>query len=200
MNFNHYLFDLDGTIVSTKEIHQLAFNDALNFLKFAPISKEDLHIYEALPSYKKIEIYNALNNVNICIEDFLKIKNNFSKERISLSKDLYHPKTYSIFKNIFDNGKKISICSNCSLDSILEILKKANLLHFIEIESIFHNKSCEPKPSPEIYKMAVNSSNIPPEESIIFEDSDKGLQAALSSFTNINVVKVWNPESFRLLF
>jgi beta-phosphoglucomutase-like phosphatase (HAD superfamily) len=200
MNFDHYIFDLDGTIVDTKEIHQLAFNDALEHLNFLKISNKDLILFEALPSFKKIQLYNSINKTNIDIDEFLKIKNTYSISRINQSDFIFNVKIFNLFKNLNEDNKKISICSNCTLESIIAILDKAKILDFINHDSIFHNKSCEPKPSPEIYRLAVLNSKIKPENSIIFEDSSVGIESALKSFDNINVVKILNPESLLLLF
>lgn len=200
MNFDHYIFDLDGTIVNTKEIHQLAFNDALMYLNFPKIPDEDLFSFEALPSFKKIQLYNSVNKTSIDIEKFLKIKNVFSLNRIKESDSIFNIEIFNLFKKLYEDGKKISICSNCTLESIIAILESAKILDFVNYDCIFHNKSCEPKPSPEIYRLAVLNSKIKPESSIIFEDSPIGIKSALESFDNINVVKILNPESLLLLF
>lgn len=200
MNFDHYIFDLDGTIVDTKEIHQLAFNDTLTHLNLPKISDKDLFLFEALPSFKKIQLYNSINKTNIDIDQFLIIKNTYSLLRIKASDVIFNMDIFNLFKKLYEDGKKISICSNCTLESIIAILDKAKILDFINHDCIFHNKSCEPKPSPEIYRLAVLNSNIKPENSIIFEDSNVGIKSALESFDNINIVKILNPKSLLLLF
>jgi phosphoglycolate phosphatase-like HAD superfamily hydrolase len=89
MKFDHYLFDLDGTIVSTKEIHQKSFNQALVELGFAPVDDKSLYLYEAMPSFDKIEKYNALNNQDVDIKKFLLIKDKYSEINIENCHNLF---------------------------------------------------------------------------------------------------------------
>lgn len=58
----HIIFDLDGVLVSTKEIHFHALNKALP--KRYKISLEDHFIfYDGLPTKKKIEILHKKRNL-----------------------------------------------------------------------------------------------------------------------------------------
>jgi beta-phosphoglucomutase-like phosphatase (HAD superfamily) len=202
MKFNHYIFDLDGTIVNTKEIHQEAFNQALIELCLPTIESFNLHLYEAKPSYVKIDIYNKFYN-KVMIEDvasFLKQKNEISLKLIQESDNLYCDEIWNIFNELYLSGSKMSICSNCTLQSIKEILITANIYKFIDNDNIFHNKICRPKPNPQMYKLAMSKSGIPSENSIIFEDGAVGLRAALSSDEKVTVVRVASPKELIKLF
>lgn len=195
MKFDHYIFDLDGTIVNTKEIHQQAFNNSLRDFGCEMICEEDLHLYEAMPSYDKIHKYNSLNLKKI--EDpkqFLARKNEWSLELIDRSEDLFSIDIYDIFRKLDACGNRISICSNCTLDSIIRILIKAQIYRFIDDDHIFHNQSCQPKPNPKMYKLAIQQEVVPAYNCVIFEDGSLGVKAALDSHPDVAVVRVSNPQ------
>ena len=198
MKFKHYIFDLDGTIVSTKKIHQKSFNQALVYLGYNKIDDSDLPLYEALPSTEKVKVYNRLNNTNIQLEEFIPIKSQFCDENIESSSDIYSADIHNIFKNLNQQAKTISICSNSTEKTIKTIVEKMHIESYID--NFYHNKSCLPKPSSEMYRLAVNTSKIDSSESIIFEDSEVGMKSALESFKDITVVRVANPDSLNLFF
>lgn len=198
MNFDHYLFDLDGTIVATKEIHHKSFNQALSFFNTKIIPDSELSLYEALPSTAKIDKYNRLNNTSISLEEFIPKKNFFCLKNIENAKNIYDSQIYNIFKSLKQKSKTITICSNCTEYTARIILDKMDLHSFIN--NIYHNKSCKPKPAPDMYRLAVNNAKIDSAHSIIFEDSEIGIKSALNSFKDINIVRVNNPDALKLLF
>lgn len=198
MKFEHYLFDLDGTVVSTKEIHQKSFNQALVELGLPPVQDIDLHLYEAMPSFDKIKKYNIINDQHVDIEQFLLVKDRYSEINIENCDDLFDQDLVNAFSYLRKLDKRVSICSNCSEGSLVKILTKAGILQFVDY--YYHNKSCKPKPSPEMYRIAIARSKIPARNSIIFEDSDKGLVSALQSDPEVSVVRVFDPRSLKLFF
>jgi len=198
MKFEHYIFDLDGTIVSTKKIHQKSFNQALVSLNHKIIDDNDLPIYEALPSTEKIKVYNNLNNTNIDLEEFIPIKSKFCEENIENSNDIYSDDIFNILKNLKQQAKRISICSNSTEKTIKTIIEKMHIESYID--SFYHNKSCAPKPLPDMYRLAVSESKIDSIKSIIFEDSEVGMKSALESFKDVTVVRVANPDTLKLFF
>ena len=59
------IFDLDGVLVDTRDIHYEALNYALKKNDLEPISYNDhIRIYDGLPTLKKIEIINHKNKIS----------------------------------------------------------------------------------------------------------------------------------------
>ena len=58
------IFDLDGVLVDTKQIHFEALNGALEKYKFKKISIDDhVKIFDGLPTAEKLNILNKKNNL-----------------------------------------------------------------------------------------------------------------------------------------
>jgi beta-phosphoglucomutase-like phosphatase (HAD superfamily) len=59
------VFDLDGVLVKTKDIHFMVLNEALKNYKAKKIITVNEHqtIYDGLPTKKKLEILNKEKNV-----------------------------------------------------------------------------------------------------------------------------------------
>ena len=59
---NTIIFDLDGVLVDTKEIHYIALNSALKkYCNFQISNDEHLNVYDGLPTRAKLEILSKNN-------------------------------------------------------------------------------------------------------------------------------------------
>jgi dTDP-glucose pyrophosphorylase len=75
------------------------------------------------------------------------------------------------------------------------VLERLDILN--DIEAFFSNEDVSsPKPSPEMYHLAMKTAGVIPANTMIFEDSYIGLQAAVSSGANVHVVR--NPNDLTL--
>ena len=97
------IFDLDGVLIDSKNIHFTALNKALEKTKINySISFEDhLKIFDGLPTNEKLKL--LLEKKIIKKKHFLKIK----KEKNKITDDLFK-KQISYNKNIFELFKKLS--------------------------------------------------------------------------------------------
>ena len=109
-----------------------------------------------------------------------------------IKKELYskYLKYAKINKNLFDmlevmkNFYHIALVTTASkknTEEILRYFKKRDLFEFIISAEDVKNK----KPDPEGFVKAMNYFNITPKDTIIFEDSNSGIEAAIKSGANI---------------
>ena len=63
------IFDLDGVLVNTKDLHFTALNEALKKIKLKYIISYDDHIniYDGLPTLEKLKLLNKKNFKKITI-------------------------------------------------------------------------------------------------------------------------------------
>lgn len=179
MKHNLLIFDLDGTLIDCKELHQIAFRKAVyTEIPDAVFSDNDL---EGNPTFVKI---NILRKQGINISDDVdqikrKITNNLIKEYIEYNSSLKH---------LIDNLKKnykTALCSNSRkefVDKCLEILN-------IEFDLVYHRDSGKVKPDPWMFNDCMKRLKVKKEDTYIFEDSEIGLQAAYASKANVIPIK-----------
>ncbi len=175
----HIIFDLDGVLVSTKDIHYKALNESLpNKFK---ISLEDHYLfYDGLPTKKKLEILSKKKNLEKkTYNEIIKNKDYITKKIISrkIKKNI---KLINIFKKLKDRNIKISCASNAKRYFVDICLKKIGIIQYFD--NIFSNEDINyPKPHFEIYFKCMIQSNVGPKNTLIIEDSSIGRQGASNS-------------------
>ena len=180
------IFDLDGTLFDTKDVNYNAYQNAIKMVGIG-----------AIIDYNDFcNLYNGKN-----YRDFLpKIIPNTSEEQMknihNLKKDIYinyldKAKKNNLLFAVIQEMKKsffISIVTNASKKNVDDILEKFSVKDLFDL-LITQEDVKNPKPSAEGFIKAMDYFNISKENTIIFEDSKIGIQAAIES--GANYVKVY---------
>ena len=179
------LFDLDGVLVSAKEIHFETLNRALG--DYAITWEEHLSIYDGLKTNQKLEILRERKGLPQ--EKFKEIWENKQKFTINSIKELkYNPYLCESLRKLVGDGYKLGVCSNSIRKTILVILSNLGIIEFFDL--ILSNEDVKnAKPHPEIYWKSISTFGCLPEETLIIEDSPHGLLSASRSGANIFRVK-----------
>ena len=194
---NLVIFDLDGVLVDTREIHFKALNLALYKcgLGHLSISKEEhLSTYDGLPTTKKLELLTK--NKGLSRESYNRIWEKKQDITVELYDDLKPSlKLTSIFSYLKDQGYKIAVASNSITLTMEKALKSMNLMEYIDY--VASNESVDrPKPYPEMYWKCMKECNSIPRKTIIVEDSHIGRQGALDS--GATLLPVENPQDLTM--
>lgn len=180
------IFDLDGTLFDTKDVNYNAYQNAIRMTEIdVKIDYDDF-----------CKLYNGKN-----YREFLpKIIPNISEEQLkkihNLKKIIYQEhldkakKNDLLFSMIEEIKEKfyISIVTNASKKNVKDILEKFSVKNLFDL-LITQEDVKNPKPSAEGFLKAMNYFNISKKNTIIFEDSEIGIQAANKAETNY--VKVY---------
>lgn len=190
------IFDLDGTLVSTKEIHYLALAKALKIIKFNLSQTYHDDFLQALPTSDKLEILSKKEPLILKFKDqILQDKQQQTiKLLISEIKEENHLKP---LLQILQKQYKLALCSNAQRDTVDLILKRLDITHYFDC-ILARNDVSEGKPSPEIYQKACEILRISPKESIVFEDSTRGIESAKKAGCFVSAVK--SPNDINLFF
>ena len=190
------IFDLDGVLIDSKNIHYIALNKALEKTKISySISFEDhLKIFDGLPTNEKLKILFEKNVIK---------KNHFSKikkEKNKITNDLFK-KQISYNKTVFELIKKLSkkyklgVATN-AIESTLKLsLKKLKIKNFIK-SAVSNQNLTFAKPHPEIYLRSLINLKSIPKNTLILEDSHYGRIAAKESGCNLMPIKSINDVNY----
>jgi HAD superfamily hydrolase (TIGR01509 family) len=183
------IFDLDGVLIDSKDIHFSALNLALSRVS------EDLMItreeqdstYEGLTTKAKLKILTETKGLSeSSYDEIWKLKQEYSSILfMSTSRD---PGLVELFNFIKASGVSIGVASNSirkTLDLCLRSLGIADMIDY----SLSNEDVSTPKPNPEIYNRVMNHFSISPKDTVIFEDSQIGIAAAQASGARVEVVK-----------
>ena len=189
-NIKLLVFDLDGVLATTKSLHYDSLNTALRNVNEKYVINIDEHhkIYDGLPTYKKLSILNK--NKGLPEEHFEQIYNDKQRLTLDLIKTSYSEDTRlkNILKQLKKDDYKIYVASNSIRDTVKLLLYKTGLIEYVDYyisnEDVNNNK-----PNAEMYLKAMIHAGVNPKETLIIEDSPRGIEAAINSGGEILIVK-----------
>lgn len=168
------LCDLDGTLFDTTKVNFYSYKEALNEINYD--MDYDFFIKECYGKhYKEFLPKMGLNENEM--EIVHKIKKNTYNRHLNVAKINTH-----LF-NMLESLKKeyhialVTTASQKNSKEILDFFNKRELFELIIAAEDVENK----KPNPEGFIKAMTYFNINPEDTLIFEDSDVGIEAAQRS-------------------
>jgi HAD superfamily hydrolase (TIGR01509 family) len=190
MSVELVIFDLDGVLVDACEWHRVALNEALKEVCNYEISLEDhYNKYNGLPTKVKLA---ALTEINILSEDehidVYDLKQEKTKEIIESNAKIRQEKIDLLEWLVQDKNLKVACFTNSIRETAYMMLDKTGILNYFDM--VLTNQDVEkPKPDPEGYIKTLKELDISNKNTIIVEDSPKGLQAAKESGCHVISVK-----------
>jgi beta-phosphoglucomutase-like phosphatase (HAD superfamily)/dTDP-glucose pyrophosphorylase len=190
------VFDLDGVLVDSKEIHFVALNNALRDVSSDYCISYDDHvkIYDGLPTKEKLNILTRRSGLEKSLHNEIWINKQKNTEKM-FSQVPSDPDLMSIFKYIKSKEIKIAVASNSIKNTVTNCLTSLGILSLVDL--VIGNEDVQnPKPHPEMYWKAMSHFGTTPSDTIIFEDSVIGILAATSS--GAGLVKIKNRSDLTL--
>lgn len=186
------IFDLDGVLINTKDIHYHCLNQALE--EVDPLYKisfsDHLSKFDGLKTEQKLvklsserglsqelhlQIWNKKQQLtNLALQDIVPCKN-----------------LISFFKELSNLNVKIVCCSNSIRKTVITILTKLGIIEYFDL-FISNEDVANSKPHAEMYWKAMSTFKANPEETLIVEDSPTGLLAAQRS--GAEILRIKSPE------
>jgi HAD superfamily hydrolase (TIGR01509 family) len=182
------IFDLDGVLFESRDMHYEALNRALMYNGFAPISRENHdNIYNGLPTWKKLEMLEIVGNK---CEDVLGCKQTYTGQWLRDNVQPDHS-LIRLFSDLRAAGWYVTVASNAVEETVTTALSRLGLGKYIA-SSYSPKPGLQPKPNPDIFFRVMADYNVMPENTVIVEDSKPGLQAARA--TGAKVIEVSGPN------
>lgn len=166
------IFDLDGTLVDCKELHQRAFRWAVTQqVPNAEFSDKDV---EGLPTTEKIKV---LQNQGIPVTLELDVlKRDWTRTHIS-EYIKFDAELNEVIHRL-SRSYTMAVCSNSRNEFVLKCLSILDLWHF---ELVYSRDYGRPKPDPWMFNECMRITNTNSKDTYIFEDSAVGIEAAIAS-------------------
>lgn len=184
-NYNLYLFDLDGLLVNTEEIHFLAYKKMCanrgtplgwDFNRYCQAAHYDseglrLQIYAACP-----ELFQQEPDWQVLYRE----KQTIIKDLLRSDEVALMPGAEELLKLLQEKNLNRAVVTH-SPDELISIIRdRLPLLNSIPHWITRHQYS-KPKPNPECYLKAIELLAKPGDKVIGFEDSPRGMTALLGS-------------------
>ena len=181
------IFDCDGTIADNMHLHWEAWEAAMQSLG-AHCPVEFLNSLRGVPTRNIIPIFNEQFGYAIDADEFSAKKNEFFDALVIKTTPIV-PVVEIIHR--YHNALPMAVASGGGRKNVIRTLEILELdRHFQAI--ITADDPVAPKPSPDIFIEAANRIGVPPEQCLVFEDGDSGLEAGIKA--KMSVVDIRTKE------
>lgn len=183
-----FIFDLDGVIVDTAKYHFLAWQKIASDLgiEFTPEHNEEL---KGVSRVRSLDIILKLGNIEASEENKNKWLTQKNEDYLSYIENMDETEILPGVVNIleFIKEKKQFIALGSASKNARPILEKVKILHMFDV-IVDGNDVTNAKPDPEVFLRAAKLLNATNENSMVFEDSVAGIQAAnIANMTSIGI-------------
>lgn len=182
MSIRLLIFDLDGVLCDSCELHYQSFNAVLATINLTINKYEHETIYNGLPTREKLKLLTKYKNLSPDLyEHLFNLKQDYT---LKLINDIIKPnqKLIEMFEQLKDY--KIVCASNSIWKTVSLTLSALGILkyfdYFISNEEV---KKC--KPDPEMFYKCMERFGVSPNQTVIFEDSKIGRRAAYASGAHV---------------
>jgi HAD superfamily hydrolase (TIGR01509 family) len=175
-SFRAYLFDCDGTIADSMPLHYTAWTNALGEWGCA-FDEELFYAWGGKPAAEIISDLNDMQGLNMPVQDVAK-----RKERLYFDLLPQLKAVPEVVEHIEAQEGQIpfAVVSGSRRDSVTASLRALGL--FEKFETIVCAGDYEnSKPLPEPFLLAAERLGVAPEQCLVFEDTDLGIQAATAA-------------------
>jgi HAD superfamily hydrolase (TIGR01509 family) len=182
---NAFIFDLDGVLIDSKEIHFDSLNLALSEInqRYVISKEEQAHTFEGLSTKAKLDILSYSKGLPKELHNVIwEKKQIYSSEMFRVFKK--DQDLINLFKLIKSFNIKIGVASNAIRETVVGSLKSLGVYEFVDY-ALSNEDVSNPKPNPEIYKTMMSLLGSSAETTIIFEDSEIGQAAAKASLAKL---------------
>lgn len=174
------VFDMDGVLIDAKEWHYEALNRALALFGYEISRSDHVERFDGLPTRRKLDMLSRDRGLPTGLHSFI----NEMKQQYTV--ELVHTRCRPTFvhqyalSNLRRSGLKLAVASNSIADSVSLMMSKSRLDRYLDLQ-LSASDVAAAKPDPEIYLAAMAQLGVDPEETLIVEDNDHGIQAARAS-------------------
>jgi len=176
-----FIFDLDGVLIDSKEVHYLSLNKALSDIneKYIISLEDQKGTFEGLSTNQKLRLLTDTRGLPEYLHDHIwKTKQANSIDFFnSIGQDY---ELINIFKEIKKNNIRIGVASNSIKKTLETCLISLGLYDLVDFY-ISNEDVKNPKPDSEMYDVCISELNSDPQNTTIFEDSYVGRTAAVLS-------------------
>lgn len=175
------IFDLDGVLIDSRELHYYALNQALADVDKQYVISRDEHmsLYDGLNTTAKLKMLSERKGLPAQYYDQIwNTKQTATFELIKQFKTERFLRT--MFAGIKERGYKIAVASNSIRESVKLALLSIGVIEYVDY-FVSNEDVQRPKPYPEMYWKCMTALNALPKNTIIVEDSHIGRQGATDS-------------------
>ena len=189
------IFDMDGVLIEAKDWHYEALNKALSLFGFEISRYDHLVTFDGLPTSRKLEMLTVERGLPRSLHKFInEMKQQYTMDYVYTCCKPRFIHQYAL-SHLKADGYRLALASNSIRRTIELMIDKAGLTEYLEF-MLSNQDVVKAKPDPEIYQTAIRRLGLKPEECLICEDNQNGIQAALASGAHLFKVDTVNDVTY----
>lgn len=186
-SFQAYLFDCDGTIADSMPLHYIAWKKALGEWN-CEFEEKLFYAWGGMPIADIIATLNKQRGLNMPVEEVARRKENLYYELLPQLKAV--PEVVEHIEA--EHGKlPFAVVSGSTREAVTASLSTLHLLDRFEALVCAEDYK-RGKPDPEAFLLAAEKLGVAPQDCLVFEDTDMGIQAATAAgMASVRVPPPW---------
>lgn len=188
-----FIFDLDGVIVDTAKFHYLAWKELANNLGF-DFSEKQNEMLKGVSRSKSLEILLEIGKISLTQDHKEKLMFEKNQRYLSSVESLGTSEILPGIKDLilFLKSKNIWVALGSASKNAIPLLKSLELFEFFDA-IVDGNDVTHAKPDPEVFLLAAEKLRVSPDNCVVVEDSQAGIQAA--NIAGMTSVGIGSPEN-----
>lgn len=173
--FKGLIFDMDGTLVESGPLHERAWTETLNHFQL-PVIPSLMRSLAGVPTKGTIEIIVKETGCSLPAEldDINEYKESLVKR---LATDYVRPTPLGELAHAQAGKKAMAVGTGAYTEEARSILDHCGLLPILQAV-VGADRVANPKPAPDTFLLCAELLGLAPEDCVVFEDADLGLNAA----------------------
>jgi len=185
--FKAYLFDCDGTIADSMPLHYIAWRKALSEWN-CEFDEQLFYAWGGMPVTEIIATLNEKHGLNMPVAELSERKEGLYFESIPHLKAV--PEVLEHIQ--LSHGQiPFAVVSGSTRDSVIASLEALNILDRFDT-LVCAGDYTKSKPDPEPFLIAAERLGVAPEDCLVFEDTDMGIQSATAAgMASVKILQPW---------
>lgn len=189
-DFKAYLFDCDGTLADSMPLHYIAWKTALAEWNCA-FDERTFYAWGGMPVTEIISTLNRQHGLNMPVEAVSHRKENLYYDLLPELQPV--PEVLEHVEAAYGRIP-FAVVSGSTRESVTASLAALKML------DRFNAMVCagdykKSKPDPEAFLLAAEKLGVPPQQCLVFEDTEMGIQAATAAgMASVKILQPWERE------
>lgn len=177
-----FVWDFDGCLCDSEHAHYRAYNRAFQCFGHSINESEYYASFTHLGNGTEREI--AKYNLQCSPFEIAALKNSAYRELIVNKEIPLFREVPEIIKHMKSHGAKVAIASNSPVEEIRGILSHTEIVDDFDL-IVGRTPELRKKPFPDLFLRAIENLGASANEVLIFEDADKGIEAACAAHCDV---------------
>ena len=191
------IFDMDGVLVDTNPHHRTAWREY--YQRYGKTLSDEEFVEHVSGKHNSDIVAHLFAGQTLTPDEVQRLSN----EKEALFRELYRPDVVPVdglvdfLRALKSAGIRTAVATSAPVENLDFVIDTLELRPYFDA-MLNESMVSRPKPDPEIYQKAMVMLGVEPGESVVFEDSMTGIQAAKASgATVVGVATTQTPDELR---